>query len=171
METWDAMQSRRNVRVYEDRPLEEGALTRILEAGRRSPSALNRQKWDFIVSTDPAQLQDLTTVWIGAAHVAGSAATVALVLPQPEDENYRIVDRYDLGQVTMAMAIAAADLGIGSGHSAVGDQEACRRILGIPETHLAANLLAFGYPADRPLSPIRRPDRRPLEDVVHWGKW
>jgi hypothetical protein len=35
------------------------------------------------------------------------------------------IDQYDLGQATMSMLLAATDLGIGSGHSAVGDQEAC----------------------------------------------
>ena len=33
----------------------------------------------------------------------------------------------------MAMVLAAADLGVGSGHSAVGDQELARRVLGLPE--------------------------------------
>jgi nitroreductase len=32
-------------------------------------------------------------------------------------------------------------------------------------------MIALGYPADRPLSLIRRPDRRPLEEVVHRGHW
>ena len=35
------------------------------------------------------------------------------------------------------MMLAAADLGIGSGHSSVGDQDAARRILGFPEGHTA----------------------------------
>ena len=59
----------------------------------------------------------------------------------------RAIDQYDLGQATMAMMLAAADLGIGSGHSAIGDQEACRRILGVPANHTCAYMLALGYPA------------------------
>jgi nitroreductase len=31
--------------------------------------------------------------------------------------------------------------------------------------------VAFGYPADRPLAPIMRPNRRPFDDVVHWDNW
>jgi nitroreductase len=171
METWDTIRARRNVRTYEDRPIPDADLDRILEAGRRSPSASNRQKWDFVVSTDRAQLQELSTVWQGAAHVAGSAATIVLVVPEPENARLGIVDQYDLGQVTMAMMLAAADLGIGSGHSAVGDQAAARRILGIPEDHEASYLIALGYPADRPLKPIVHPSRRPFDDVVHRGHW
>jgi nitroreductase len=171
METWDAIRARRNVRTYDNRPLSKADLDRILEAGWRSPSASNRQKWDFVVSTDREQLRQLSTVWRGAGHVAGSAATIVLVLPLPESDRYRLIDQYDLGQATMAMMLAAADLGIGSGHSAVGDQEACRRILGVPESHQCAYMLALGYPADRPLTPIRRPARRPMSEVVHWDRW
>jgi nitroreductase len=71
----------------------------------------------------------------------------------------------------MAMAIAATDLGIGTGHSAVGDQEKARAILGVPDDHNVAYLLGVGYPADRPLTPIRKPARRPFDEVVHRGSW
>ena len=171
METWDALTTRRNVRSYTDQPIPDADLDRILEAGRRSPSASNRQKWDFVVVTDRQQLSELGTVWQGARHVPGSAATVVLVLPEPEAERYRVIDQYDLGQATMAMMLAATDLGIGTGHSAVGDQAAARRILGLPDDRTAAYMLALGYPADRPLAPIKAPDRRPFDDVVHRGRW
>jgi nitroreductase len=77
----------------------------------------------------------------------------------------------NVGQAAMQMMIAAADLGIGSGHSAVGDQDAARAILGFPDDRYAYIMVDLGYPADRPLRPIRRPDRRPFEEVVHRGRW
>jgi nitroreductase len=171
METWDAIRARRNVRSYDDRSIAPENLDRILEAGWRSPSASNRQKWDFVLVTDPGQLQELSKVWIGARHLATAKAAIVLVLPEPESERYRTMDQYDLGQVTMAMMLAATDLGIGSGHSAVGDQDACRRILDTPIDRTCAYMIALGYPADRPLTQIAKPDRRPFNEVVHRGKW
>jgi nitroreductase len=171
METWDAIRARRNVRSYDDRPITAEDLDRILEAGWRSPSASNRQKWDFVAVTATDQLQELSTVWVGAGHLAAAKVVIVLVLPEPEAERYRAMDQYDLGQATMAMMLAAVDLGIGSGHSAVGNQDECRRIVAIPPDYTCAYMIAFGYPADRPLRPIATPDRRPFDEVVHRDHW
>jgi nitroreductase len=171
VETWDALTSRRNVRSYTDEKIEPEQLDRILEAARRTPSASNRQHWDLVVVTDRDRLVELSTVWQGAKHVAGSAATIALVAPVPGDERSQVVDQYDLGQLSYGIAIAAADLGIGSGHSSVGDQDRAREILGVPEDHVVSWLIALGYPADRPLTPIVTPSRRPFDEVVHRDHW
>jgi nitroreductase len=171
VETWDAIRARRNVRSYEDRPISPQDLERILEAARRSPSSVNEQPWDFVVCTERETLQELAKTWRYARHVGGSAATVVLVAPIPSDQDARDWIFYDMGQATMSMMLAAADLGIGSGHAALNDQALARQLLGIPEDRFCVGLVAFGYPADRPLSPIARPKRRPLDDVVHRERW
>ena len=167
METWDAIRARRNVRSFTDEPIEAAALDQILEAARRTPSSRNWQPWDFVVVTDREQLVELATVWIGAGHIAGSAATIALVVPDYEEARDAAIAQYDLGQATMSIMIAAADLGIGSGHSAVGEQELARRILGLPADRICSYLIALGHPAERPLAPLTRINRRPFEEVVH----
>lgn len=171
MDAWDAICARRNVREYQPRAISDEDLDRIAEAGWRAPSAKNRQPWDFVIVTDRAQLQELSTVWRGAGHIAAAPAAIAIVAPVPPDERRVVTDNYDIGQATMAMMIAATDLGIGTGHSSVGDQETARAILGVPDDHLVAFLLGVGYPADRPLRPIRTPNRRPFSEVVHHGRW
>ncbi|WP_258011124.1 nitroreductase family protein [Mycobacterium avium] len=105
----------------------------------------------------------------GTPRVARRPAWV--LVPGPPDERRLVTDNYDVGQATMAMMIAATDLGIGAGHSSVGDQDKARAILGVPDGHLVAFLLGVGYPADRPLTPIRKPNRRPFTEVVHRGRW
>jgi nitroreductase len=171
METWDAIRSRRDVRQYRDEPLPRELLERILEAGRRSPSSNNWQPWDFVVVTDRDALIELAKVWQGAGHVAQSAAAIALIAPVPEDDRHRAWLHYDFGQATAHIMLAAADLGIGSGHSAVTDQTQAMRVLGFPGGRFCAYLIPLGYPSDRPLRPIAHPDRRPFVDVVHWGAW
>ena len=171
METWDAVRARRNVRSYTPEPVPDEQLARITEAGWRAPSASNRQHWDFIVVTDREQLAELATIWQGAAHISRAPAAIVLVVPNPADDRTRVIDQFDLGQATFAMMVTAADQGIGTGHSSVGDQARARAILGVPDTHIVSFMLGVGYPDDRPLRPIAHPARRPIDEVVHHGRW
>ena len=109
--------------------------------------------------------------WTAWGTWLAAAAAVALVVPRTDDDRTRLLDYYDLGQATYAMALAAADLGIGTGHASVGDQDQARKILGVPAEYDVAFLLGVGYPADRPLRPIAKPSRRPLGEVIHHGRW
>jgi nitroreductase len=170
METWDAVRSRRNTREYEDRPIEPADLDRILEAGRRSPSSMNSQPWDFVVVTDRATLERMAGLWRWGAHLRRAAAAIALLSPASGDPEARETYAFDLGQAAMSMMLVAADLGIGSCHSSVGDQADARSLLGYPEDREGVILLSLGYPV-RPLAPVQHPDRRPLAEVVHREHW
>lgn len=171
METWEAITSRRNVRTFANAEIPREQLEQILEAGRRSPSAKNRQPWDFVVVTNQSTLQELSKVWSGAGPVAECAVAVALITGEAESDERTVTNAYDLGQATAHMMIAAADLGVASGHSSVADQDLARTLLGLSKGHRCAYLITLGRPAVRPLSPITEPDRRAFDDVVHWERW
>lgn len=170
METWDAMNSRRNVREFSDANLNAADLDRILEAGRRSPSGRNWQPWDFVVVTDREQLGALAGVWKGAWHVANAQAVIAVIAPLLQSSDQGTL-QFDLGQATISMMIVAADLGIGTAHASVADQDLARKILGFPEDRFCSNMISIGFPADRPLVPIKTLNRRPFDEVVHRGRW
>lgn len=171
METWDAIRARRNVREFDPSPVSREDLDRILEAGRRAPSASNEQPWDFVVVTERERLQQLAGVWRGAWHIAGAAAAIAFVTPMKETERHRELVWFDLGHAVMAMMVMAADLGLGTGHAAVENQGLARELLGFPEGRQCAMILSVGRPADRPIKPIMKPNRRPFDEVVHREHW
>lgn len=171
MQTWDAVRARRNVRQFSPEPIAADDLDRMLEAARRTPSSKNSQPWDFVVVTDRDRLVALAKVWMFGGHVAHSAATIALVAHVTQPGQERDAVQYDLGQATMSIMLTAADLGIGTGHSAVGDQGLARDLLGLPPNRECLYLIALGYPADRPLRPIVNPTRRPFDEVVHRDRW
>jgi nitroreductase len=170
MNTWDTITSRRQVRSFTSDPIPREELERILEAGRRAPSSRNGQPWDFVVVTDKDQMERLSHVWQGAGWTAGAAATIALVMPDAEGSE-ALVGRFDLGQAAMQMMIAATGFGIASGQAVCRDQSLAQEVLGFPDGKHCLLLIAVGYAADRPLKPIRRPSRRPFDDVVHFGTW
>jgi nitroreductase len=124
-----------------------------------------------VLVTDRAQLVDLAQVWQGAKHVAAAAAAIAIVAPEPQDDRQSALLQHDLGQATYAMTVAAADLGVGTGHAAAADQDRARAALGSQRDVSWPSMLSVGYPSDKPLAVIERPNRRPFDEVVHRGQW
>lgn len=171
METWDAITTRRQVRDFAPDSVPNDDLTRVIEAGRRSPSARNRQRWDFVAVTDREQLERLSHVWTGAKWITGAAATIALVVPKSDDPGEREDIRFDLGQAAMSMMLMATDLGLASGQAGCDDQPLAREVLGLPDDRECAMLIALGTPAAGPLQPMSRLDRRPVSEVAHLGTW
>jgi nitroreductase len=88
-----------------------------------------------------------------------------------EDPDRRETTAFDMGQAVMSAMLAAADLGIGSCHSAVGDQALARELLGLPDDREVVMIVSLGYPADRPIAPVAEPDRRGFDEVVHRERW
>lgn len=171
METWDAIRARRAIREYDTKPIAQGDLDQILEAARRAPSSRNDQRWAFVLIQDREQLEKISHVWRGAGHIAGAQAAIGLVAPDSDEPRVDSSINYDLGQAAMSMMIAAADLGIGSRTASVHDRELASEVLELPAGWHLAWLLGLGYPTDRPLTPIKNPDRRPFDEVVHRDRW
>ena len=68
LDEWNAIEravlNRRSVRNFEDKPVPDHLIRRVLEAGRFAPSAGNCQPWQFIVITDRALIQQMDeAVW------------------------------------------------------------------------------------------------------------
>ena len=173
MTTWDAIRTKRMVRRFEDRAVEAASLERILDAGRHAASSKNQQRWDFIVVEDRERLRALGGVGDYAGHVAGAAAAVALVTPDPTRPGASLSLVWDLGLAAENMMLAAWELGIGSCPATVYDQGLVRGILGIPEDRWCGYILSFGYPADADdlTRAPRAGGRRPLAEIVHRETW
>ncbi len=165
METWEAIATRRNVRRFADRAIEQRDLDRIADAARLAPSSMNEQRWAFVVCTDREHLKQLARTGDYANHLAGAAAAIAFLSPRAHRESALIA--FDLGQAVENAMIAAWDLGIGSCHASVYDEDLARKLLGYPEELRCDLLISLGYPA-RPMGPPgSRGGRRPFNEVVH----
>ena len=169
----DAIRTKRAVRQFADRPLAEADLTAILDAGRRAHSAKNRQRWAFIVVRDRERLTQLSTLGPWCGHLAGAAAAVALVTPDPHAPDASLSITWDLGGAAAQMMLAAWELGVGSCPATVYEADRAREILGYPADMHCEFMLSFGYPADP--ADLTRPNRvggrRPVEDLVHQERW
>jgi len=107
-----------------------------------------------------------------AGHLAGSAAAVALVTPDPSGPRGKSI-MWDLGRAAQNMVLAAWDLGIGSVPATVYDHKLAARLLGLPADQDCSFILSFGYPADTSelTAPNRRGGRRSLDEVMREERW
>jgi nitroreductase len=173
MDTWQAINSVRVVRQFDERPLAPEHLDRILNAGRRTASSKNRQDWAFVVVRDRESLQRLSKVGRYADHLATAPAAIALVRPHAADEHQLRTLMWDLGRAAQSMVLAAWELGVGSVPATVYDLGLASRLLGLPDDQRCDFLLSFGYPAEasKLSAPNKAGGRVALEAVVHQERW
>jgi nitroreductase len=173
MDVATAIRTKRMVRSFAPRPLAPEVLDRILDAGRHAPSSKNKQRWDFIVVEDRERLRRLAGVGPFAGHVAGAAAAVALVTPDPRGAGTSASILWDLGLAAENMMLAAWELGVGSCPATVYEPDLAREILGYPDDRECGWILSFGYPADPDdrTRPPRAGGRKGLAEIVHRERW
>lgn len=163
MNVYEAIESRYSVRNYADRAVEDDKLQRILNAGRLAPSGRNAQNWKFVVVCDADRRASLAE----AAEQPFLAEAPVIVAVVDTGGGHVMACGVPAGPVDCAIAIdhmslAATSEGLGSCWIGHFDQDACRRILDVPESHQIIELLPIGYAA----AAAPQKSRNPIEDVV-----
>jgi nitroreductase len=166
----EAIQKKRAVRQFQERPLPEEAVKAILNAGRRAQSSKNTQPWYFIAIQDKNRLKQLSELGNWAGHLAGAALGVAIVTPDP-GQRFSIL--FDAGQAAGYMQLLAWEMGIGSCLASIYEPEKARELLGFPADMHLRIAISFGYPIDADVitAPPRKGGRYPFQNVVHWEAW
>ena len=163
MDAYNCILTKRDSRAYSDQAVPEATLERVLRAGRMAGSSKNTQPWRFVVLRDAARKTELAACGQFAQHVPAAPVVVAVVLaPNGGD--------FDAGRAAQNMMLTAWTEGITSCPVAMHDRECASRVLGLPEGHRVAMVLAFGYPASEE-SLHRGIPRTPLAELVHHERW
>ncbi len=183
------------VRRYRDAPVDPAAVTRILHAAARGPSAGFAQGVRFVVVTDAGPRAAIAQLCDESRHLAQgfdawlSVAPVHVVIGVRSDD-YR--DRYaepdkrrsrgpdgwqlpwwwvDAGAALALLLLAAVDEGLAAGFLNVARPDAVRRLLAMPPDITIVGLATLGQPApDRRSGSLAR-GRRPVQEVVRYERW
>ena len=150
----DLIRSRRSIRRYQDRPVEDEKIDLLVEAALRSPSSRGFNPWSFVVVRDPETLSELAQA---KPHGASFLARAPLGIVICADPTVSDVWVEDASIAALYLHLAATDLGLGScwiqlrkrDHGAGGsarDHVAGR--LGLPDGLDVLAIMAIGYPRE-----------------------
>ena len=170
MKVFDAICFRRSIRKYKSDPVEKGKLERILEAGRLSPSAVNKQPWHFIVVRDPSVRESLRASYGQSWFV--NAPLIIVVCADPSSAWVRR-DGEEFWKVDAAIALqdmilCATEEGLGTCWIGAFSEEPARRVLKIPEKIRIVAMTPLGY-ANESKEPVS--DRKSLKEITHYEYW
>ena len=196
MEFNEVVRKRRMVRNFEDKPVPEDALNRILDLARRGPSAGFTQGQEFVVVTDAEMRRQIAHLCGQESYVEAGfdpfiARAPVLVIPCTNENayhrRYQEADKVDeegkeinwpvpywfmdVGCAVMLLLLAVVAEGLAAGF--VGSQHFAeiKALLGIPEEVTPVGVIPIGHPAEDKRSPSLKRGRRPQREVVHYEQW
>ncbi len=184
MELMEAIRTRRSIRRFSDRPVEEEKLQALLEAVRQSPSWANMQCWRFVVVKDRQTREKISELSYVESFFAprgyksnparkglAEAPVVIVACADPGKsgmiggQSYYLTDMGIAGQTLM---LGARGLGLGTVFVGVFDEEKLRPLLGIPDDIRVVGIFPLGYPLEEKEG---GPPRKPLTEIVTFEKW
>lgn len=159
MEVFEAIRTLLAVRRYQDRPVPEATVGRILEAGRLTGSAMNQQPWHFVVVQDRERLKQLGRLASSGPYVAQAPLAIVVAI---EPTRFAVSDA---SRAIQSMMLAAWADGVGSNWVGFGGMDEVKRLLAIPGTLDALAIVSFGYPSQA--VGRGKKQRKPLAAVAH----
>ena len=199
METYEALRQRHMVRAFHDRPVPKEILARVLEVGRRAPSAGFTQGVDLLVLAEAEERQafweaETDAAWRDAhpGHELTRRAPV-VVLPltgsQPYTRRYAEPDKagsglseeaawpvpywwVDAGLAVMAILLAAVEEGLGALFMGLFHGESrIKEAFSVPGHLRPAGAVLIGWPGSDTPSPSLARGRRDLQTQIHGGRY
>lgn len=191
MSLYDLIVSRRSIRQFKPQPVSLDTLSDIVNAGRLAPSAANRQPLEFIVVNEENKRTDIFPCLKWAGYIAPDgnpkpgqepqAYVVVLVNAKIREKGFE----WDSGAAIENMILAAWEKGIGSCWIVSVDKERVRALLNVPTYYKVDSVIAFGYPAESPVTEDLKDTveywkdeegclhvpKRKLKDVIHFNEF
>ncbi|GAB4171595.1 MAG: nitroreductase family protein [Calditrichia bacterium] len=165
----ESILSRRSIRKFYDKPVDNELINIILKAGFNAPSAGNQQPWHFVIINDRKILDEIAD-FHPYAKMARQTPQAFLVCGEPALEKHPGYWPVDCSAATENMLLAIHALGLGGVWVGVYPREErmkeITRICNLPDHIKPFALIPFGYPAEE-----KPPANRFIPDRIKYNRW
>ena len=164
METFQAIIDRKSCRSFHEKPVTKDLVEKLIDAGRRAPSANNIQPVEYIIVTDADMREKIASITDYGGFLKNAPACIVVIA---QDTKYFLEDGC---AAVENILIAASDQALGACWIA-GDKkdyaESVLELLLAPANYKLVALIPVGWPKT-----TREPrEKKPLVDVLHWHKF
>ena len=164
MDAFKAIENRASCRSFSSRAVEKSLIEKLLDAGRRTPSANNLQPVEFVVVTTDEKKRILAAMTDYGRFIADAAACIVVIA---EHTKYYLED----GSAAVEnILVAAAAENLGACWVAGDKKHYASQVLsevGAPKDYELIALIPVGWPAKS----VRPRHKRPLTEVLHWERF
>ncbi|MEE9323624.1 MAG: nitroreductase family protein [Candidatus Aenigmarchaeota archaeon] len=162
MELGEAIRNRRSIRSYQNRPVEDEKIEKIIEAAHWAPSAGNLQSVEYIIVKDKETKERLAEAALGQDHVREAPVNIVICCNFRKIAHYgrRGEELYSLqesGACVQNLMLTAHSLGLGTCWVGAFSEEKAREIIGTKENVRPVGIITLGYPDESPGSSRRGP--------------
>ncbi len=151
----DLVRTRRSIRNYKTREVENHKFYRMMEAARMAPSWGNRQCWHFVVVKDRRLLGELAEAATSGAYKLNfwirSAPAIIAACADPKKSKKRHGIPYYVAETAIAAehaVLMATEIGLGTCWVGGFDERKVKKILRVPTGHRVVGLITVGYPEE-----------------------
>ena len=161
MDVFEALRTIVAVRKYQDRPVPEEVIRRVVEAARLTASSRNLQPWHFVVVRDRGMLRRLGALAPTGPYTADAA--FAVVVAYEKESPFGVSDA---SLAVHSMMLTAWVEGVGSNWVGFANRfDAVKPLLAIPDELDILAIVPFGYPVAALGKGKKR--RKSLSEVAH----
>ncbi|HWQ65988.1 MAG TPA: nitroreductase family protein [Methanospirillum sp.] len=158
------IKSRRSVRSYTEKPVDDSIIRDAFECARVAPTAMNLQPWLFGAVKDKNLLQQIADLTDHGKFIADAAICFAVF--GEKNAKYYLED---CSAATENIILCLQGYGVGSCWVA-GDKkeyaETVRILLHVPDQYTLVSLIPAGYPKE-----IQMPKKKVLKEVSFLNEW
>ena len=162
--------NRRSIRRYENKPVDDNDIQRLLRAAMYAPSAGNERPWHFVIIKDRNKLNEITNIHIHTQMLKEAPLAILACVDTTDLKYDGAFWIQDISASIQNILLEGEHIGLGTCWCGVYPRQelvdGVSKLFDLPEHIKPVSIIAVGHPAEQ-----REVRERFDPDRVHYENW